>query len=86
MLGEVELVLLRRDSSDFPSHPSPLAEWHFVPIRSTPCTVPPERGLQGERAVPGAAGWLRDGTCELGGSCTLPVTVSLMGCEDPSFR
>lgn len=49
MLGEVELILLRRDSIDFPSHPSPLTKRHLVSTRSMSCTVSSERGLEGER-------------------------------------
>lgn len=67
MLGEVELILLRRDSSDFPSHPSPLTKQHLVPIRSMSCTVSSERGREGERAVNGAAALATDYTCELQG-------------------
>lgn len=64
MLGEVELILLRRDSSDFPSHPSPLTKWHLVPITSMSCTVSSEGTGRSEKAVNGAATLAAVYTCE----------------------
>lgn len=65
VLGEVELTVLRRDSSDFPAQPSPLTRWHLVPIRA----VSPVLLLRGpgrrERAVNGAAGLATGDSCEL---------------------
>lgn len=64
MLGEVELILLRRDSSDFPSHPSPLTKWHLVPITSMSCAVSSEGTGRREKPINGAAGLAADYTCE----------------------
>lgn len=65
MLGEVELILLRRDSSAFPSHPSPLTKWHLVPITSMSCAVSSEgTGRREKPPVNGAAGLAAACTCE----------------------
>jgi len=69
VLGEVELTLLRRDSSGVPAQPSPLTRWHSVPIRAM--SPPPRCSGEGpgrrERAVHGAAALAPDDTCELEG-------------------